>query len=110
MPKPPNDHRKKELALLAEHAKRNRETMEIERRKVAAMEERASRVYKRPPFNESKAGAGPPENKALTGADLSDKSKDELEQMAANRGLTVERGDGKDGEPLKADYVRALSG
>lgn len=40
--------------------------------------------------------------------DYSSKSKDELVQLAEKRELEVVRGDGQDGEPVKADYVRAL--
>lgn len=39
-----------------------------------------------------------------------DMTKDELVAEAEKRGLTVARSDGKDGEPLKADYLKALTG
>lgn len=42
------------------------------------------------------------ELEALTVADLAD--------LATKRGATVLRGDGEEGEPLKADYVKALAG
>ena len=40
--------------------------------------------------------------------ELAELSKDELVEIAEARGLEVTRGDGKDGDPLKDDYLRAL--
>jgi hypothetical protein len=37
------------------------------------------------------------------------KTKDELIELAKERDVQVTRADGKEGDPLKADYVRALS-
>lgn len=42
--------------------------------------------------------------------DLNTWTVDELKDEAERRGIEVERGDGGDGEPLKADYVKALQG
>ena len=65
---------------------------------------------------EQKAAEVPPENKAMLGApenkdtqDLSALTLAELKALAEERGVTVERADGKPGAPTKADYVRALS-
>lgn len=44
-----------------------------------------------------------------TEVDLRTLRKIELVEMAEERGVEVTRADGEDGEPLKADYVRALS-
>lgn len=49
----------------------------------------------------------PQDNAAL---DLEALSKQELVELAVERGVDVERADGEDGVPLKADYIRALSG
>jgi hypothetical protein len=35
-------------------------------------------------------------------------TKDELVSLAESKGITVERGDGSEGDPRKADYVSAL--
>jgi hypothetical protein len=43
-------------------------------------------------------------------ADLKKLEKADLQDMAAQKGITVTREDGGDGEPTKADYVRALTG
>lgn len=40
--------------------------------------------------------------------DYSSMSKEELVALAEKRELTVTRGDGKDGDPVKPDYVAAL--
>jgi hypothetical protein len=40
--------------------------------------------------------------------DYSELNTDELRELAEKRNLQVERGDGKEGDPLKADYVAAL--
>ncbi|CAN5235365.1 hypothetical protein BH23GEM4_BH23GEM4_15700 [soil metagenome] len=40
--------------------------------------------------------------------DLQTATKDELIAEAERRGITVQRADGKDGEPLVSDYKRAL--
>lgn len=42
--------------------------------------------------------------------DLGGLTKAELVSLAVARGVTVKRADGKDGEPVKADYLRALGG
>lgn len=42
--------------------------------------------------------------------DLSGLTKAQLVALAESRGVKVERGDGKDGDPVKADYLRALGG
>lgn len=47
------------------------------------------------------AGPGRDELEKLTKADL--------EQMATDRGLTVTRSDGKEGDPTKQDYIDALA-
>jgi hypothetical protein len=44
-----------------------------------------------------------------TREDLDALTKDELETLAEKRELTVTRGDGTEGDPLKADYVDALA-
>lgn len=41
-------------------------------------------------------------------ATYEEQDKDELESEAERRGLDVERADGKDGKPLKSDYIAAL--
>lgn len=41
--------------------------------------------------------------------ELESMTKEELVGMAETRGLTVTRGDGEEGDPLKADYVEALA-
>jgi len=51
----------------------------------------------------SKEAAAPGEAK-----DWDSLTKAELEAEAEKRGLTVKRGDGEDGDPVKADYVKAL--
>lgn len=48
-----------------------------------------------------------PETRAAE--DLSGLKKAELVALAEERGVEVERADGKDGSPLVSDYVRALS-
>jgi pyruvate/2-oxoglutarate dehydrogenase complex dihydrolipoamide acyltransferase (E2) component len=55
---------------------------------------------------ESKAAPPPPENKAAQ--DLSALTVAELGDLAAERGVEVE-GTGKDGNVLKADYLKALA-
>lgn len=42
-------------------------------------------------------------------AQLEEMKKDELAAIAAEKGITVTRGDNADGEPRKDDYVEALS-
>ena len=42
------------------------------------------------------------------GTDWASMDKDDLVSEAEKRGLTVTRGDGKEGDPLKADFVKAL--
>lgn len=42
--------------------------------------------------------------------DFSRMTKAELVDVAEDRGLTVFRGDGKDGDPTKEDYLHALEG
>lgn len=41
--------------------------------------------------------------------DLESMTVEELATLAEKRGVTVVRGDGSDGKPLKADYIEALS-
>jgi hypothetical protein len=41
--------------------------------------------------------------------DLDAMTKDELVALAEKEGLTVARGDGSEGDPLKSDYVDALA-
>lgn len=50
-----------------------------------------------------------PKNKTTDRDELEAMTKEDLVDLATDRGLTVTRGDGSDGEPLKADYVNALS-
>jgi hypothetical protein len=40
---------------------------------------------------------------------LEDMPKEDLVAMASERGIEVKRGDGGEGEPLKADYINALA-
>jgi hypothetical protein len=40
--------------------------------------------------------------------ELNGMTKEDLTTLAAEKNITVTRGDGTDGEPLKADYVAAL--
>lgn len=47
--------------------------------------------------------------KQLTRDELDGMTKDDLVAEAEARGLTVTRGDGEEGDPLKADYVEALA-
>lgn len=42
-------------------------------------------------------------------SDLESMTVDELAALAETRNVTVTRGDGTDGKPLKADYIAALS-
>ena len=42
--------------------------------------------------------------------DVENATKDELKAEAERRGLTVKRGDGKEGEPLADDFRAALAG
>lgn len=44
-----------------------------------------------------------------TTAELTELSVPQLEKLAKKRTITVLRGDGDEGEPLKEDYVRALA-
>lgn len=44
----------------------------------------------------------------LAAADLSSLTREELARLAGERGVPVVRADGKDGEPLKSDYLSAL--
>ncbi len=53
---------------------------------------------------------GVPAGSGLAEADLKKLEKADLVDMAAQKGVTVTREDGGDGEPTKADYVRALTG
>jgi hypothetical protein len=46
---------------------------------------------------------------AVPASELEGKTKAELVEMAEARGLTVTRGDGEEGEPVKQDYIDALS-
>lgn len=59
-----------------------------------------------------RAVSAPPETRADTtpSVDLSEKTRGELADLAAERGIEVTRADGKDTAPLKSDYVRALGG
>ena len=41
--------------------------------------------------------------------DVGSMTKSELVELAEKRGIEVVRGDGQDGAPVKADYVRALT-
>lgn len=60
-----------------------------------------------------------PENKTVGGSsasstgledlDLDALTKEDLVALAEDRGVEVTRADGKEGAPLKSDYVRALS-
>jgi hypothetical protein len=45
-----------------------------------------------------------------TAAELSELSVAQLEKLADKRSVTVTRGDGEEGAPLKDDYVKALAG
>lgn len=44
-----------------------------------------------------------------TAAELSELSVAQLEKLADKRSVTVTRGDGEEGAPLKEDYVKALT-
>lgn len=55
------------------------------------------------------AGARTGTETELTAEALEDMTKAELEAEAQRRGVEVKRKDGEDGEPLKEDFVRALS-
>ncbi len=44
-----------------------------------------------------------------TAAELNELTVAQLEKLATKRGVTVLRGDGDEGEPLKEDYVKALT-
>jgi len=48
--------------------------------------------------------------KNYTREQLEEMDKSKLEKLAQKRGLTVTRGDGAEGEPLKDDYITALAG
>jgi hypothetical protein len=57
-------------------------------------------------------GSMAPLTKAADGREVGDfesMNKDELQAEAEKRGLAVKRGDGEEGDPLKADYVKALN-
>lgn len=58
----------------------------------------------------SEAGR-PPEDapEPVSQESLEGKTVAELKKLAEERGLEVTRGDGKEGDPVKADYVKALS-
>jgi hypothetical protein len=75
--------------------------------KAAANQARA-RSFSTPP-NTGGVNTGSPAGGGTPPSELEDMTKEELQEEAAKRGLTVTRGDGGDGEPLKADYVKALS-
>lgn len=51
----------------------------------------------------------PAEASGETQGDLSKLTVAELKDLADKRGVTVTRGDGKDSDPVKSDYVEALS-
>lgn len=88
--------RRRRLGALREHEKREQKAEKANVETAEALDHR-------------KHLAEPEENKALI-PDLEDKSKDELAALSEERGLEVTRADGKDGDPLKSDYLRALKG
>lgn len=51
-----------------------------------------------------------PKVEPTTREQLAELERDELESLAKKRGVTVRRGDGEDGEPLKEDFVATLAG
>lgn len=56
-------------------------------------------------------GGGEPKGSlsgSSSGGDYNKQSPARLKQLAEDRGLDVQRGDGKEGDPLKADYISAL--
>jgi hypothetical protein len=55
------------------------------------------------------SGGKPRTVSGMTAAELEKKNVADLENLAVELGVPVERGDGKDGDPVKADYVAALS-
>jgi hypothetical protein len=57
-----------------------------------------------------KRASAPAAGEPTTDEELEGLTKDELKTLAEERGVTVTRADGEDGEPLKADYIAALSG
>jgi hypothetical protein len=62
------------------------------------------------PTAPGRAGGKQAGGKGAASEDLESLSKDELKELAAAKGVTVEREDGEEGEPLKSDYVTALKG
>lgn len=57
----------------------------------------------------AKTGGAPSGKTAVSREALSEMTVEELRDMAAERGIEVERGDGGEGAPLKADYIKALA-
>lgn len=51
-----------------------------------------------------------PETPEAPAESLESMTRKQLEDMAAEQGVEVERADGEDGLPLKSDYIRALGG
>lgn len=72
---------------------------------VVDLPERYARAWLRRGLVELPDGSDIP-----TAEDLGDLTVAELKERADAAELDVARGDGKDGDPLKADYIRALSG
>lgn len=113
MAKPPVEHRRKELALQAEHAERNAETEAVRNRMLKSRglhqrQQQGSGGPMAPALNEAKAlGTSP--NKMAQDPDLEGKTVDELAAIAAARGITVARTDGKKGKLRKGDYLTALA-
>jgi hypothetical protein len=74
----------------------------------AAANQARARSFSTPP-NTGGVNTGENNSAASNTAELEGMTKEELQEEAEKRGLTVTRGDGGDGEPLKADYIKALS-
>lgn len=87
---------------------------------AAAKNAARARTFSSPPntggvkTGEEAAPAGPNDAtvrtvSGKTKAQLESMKVDELDALAVEVGVPVERGDGQEGDPLKADYVKALS-
>jgi hypothetical protein len=74
----------------------------------AAANQARARSFSTPP-NTGGVNTGESQGGGTPASELEGKTKQELMDMAAERGLTVTRGDRQDGDPVKQDYIDALS-
>lgn len=108
-------HRQGEVAAARAHAEAQAEHEAVEAQKRKPRQRASSGGPMAPVLDEAKALGGMYADKqAARGAnkaDLEGLSKDELEAIAAARGVKVTRADGRtDLQPLVSDYLRALAG